>query len=119
MDREQFESLVAHAIENLPKEFQEKLDNVVIIVEDWPTWEQLRKLKIPRGGTLFGFYEGIPKTQRLNYSLAPPDRITIFQKPIEWFRRNPQDIQEQVRKTVLHEIGHHFGLSEVELRKKS
>lgn len=117
MERQEFEQLVSAALDDLPKEFQAKLDNVVVTVEDWPTLVQLTKLRIPHGITLFGLYEGIPKSQRINYHLVLPDRITIFQKPIEWFRRDPQAIKEQVRQTVLHEIGHHFGLSEEKLRK--
>ncbi len=117
MSKSEFEELVGEVLVSLPQEFQEKLDNVVVTVEDWPTLVQITKLRIPHGVTLFGLYEGIPKTQRTNYHFVPPDRITIFQKPIEWFRRDLESIKAQVRQTVLHEIGHYFGLSEEKLTK--
>lgn len=119
MERQVFEKLVEEALEGLPREFQEKLDNVVVTVEDWPTWGQIRKLGLPPGITLFGLYEGVPKTRRgAGYLMVPPDKITIFQKPIEFFYQNPVAIKNRVRQTVLHEIGHHFGLNEEELRRK-
>lgn len=120
MLRVEFEQLVSDALDELPSKFQKKLDNVMVVVEDWPTFGQLRKVGLPQGMTLFGLYEGIPRTKRgQGYTFVLPDRITIFQKPIEWFRRTPDAIREQVKKTVLHEIGHYFGMSEEELRTKT
>lgn len=119
MELSEFEALVIEALESLPKEFQEKLDNVTVVIEDLPTWEKLIKLKLPRRSTLFGLYEGIPHTKRgIGYAFVPPDKITIFRRPIEFFYRNPEAIKTKVRNTVLHEIGHHFGLSETQLQKK-
>jgi|SRR3989344_270323 len=119
MERNEFEKLVAEALKSLPPEFQKRLNNVAVVIEDMPTWEQVRKLHLPWGTTLYGFYEGIPQTRRgVGYTFVPPDKITIFQRPIEFFHRAPESIKNQVRKTVLHEIGHHFGLSESDLRKK-
>lgn len=119
MQRSDFEKLVAHALDELPENFRKKLDKIVVVVEDWPTFGQLRKLGKPPGVTLFGLYEGIPRTKRdMGYTFVLPDRITIFQKPIEWFRRTPEAIQEQVKNTVLHEIGHYFGMSDEELKNK-
>lgn len=119
MEKGEFEKLVTEALEGLPRQFQEKLDNVVVLVEDWPTFRQLRKLGLPPGMTLFGLYEGVPKTRRgAGYLMVPPDRITIFQKPIEFFSQSPEAIKNRVRQTVVHEIGHHFGLSEEELERK-
>lgn len=118
MQRIDFEKLVAAVLEDLPKQFQEKLDNVVVTVEDFPTYYQALKLKLRRGMILFGLYEGVPQTKRgAGYMLIPPDKITIFQKPIEYFYRTDEAIKTKVKETVLHEIGHHFGLTDREIRQ--
>jgi len=118
MNREEFEKLVEEALEDLPEEFAQKLENVEIVIEDEPTILQRIKMKLPPHVTLFGLYEGIAKTKRgSGYTFVLPDKITIFQKPIEAYFQTPHQIKQQVRKTVLHEIGHHFGLSEETLRK--
>jgi len=93
MDRERFEWLVARAIETLPDEFISRLENVDVIVEDYPTKGQLASVGLRRGQTLLGLYEGVPLTKRSShYGLVPPDKITIFQKPIEAKGRyNAQD----------------------------
>jgi len=117
MDRSRFEKLVRDALVGLPERFAEKLENVDVVVEDYPTSEQRIKLRLPARALLFGLYEGIPKPKRgSGYTMVLPDKITIFQKPIEMICRTEEDVQAQVRATVLHEIGHHFGLSEEELR---
>lgn len=119
MDRQRFENLVQQALENLPVEFAQKLENIAIVVEDFPSLSQLSKLNLPPQTTLFGLYEGVPKINRSGvYTMVPPDKITIFQKPIEYLCKDEEAIKNQVRKTVLHEIGHHFGLKEEELRKR-
>lgn len=118
MLREEFETLVRNAILTLPKQFQDILDNVAVTIEDEPTEAQLSKLHVKGNMTLFGLYEGVPKTRRgSNYSLVLPDKITIFKKPIERFFWNEEQMAEHVRDVVLHEIGHHFGLSDLEIRK--
>lgn len=116
MDEEKFRELVVEAIDSLPKEFAEKLNNVAIVVEDAPTAQKLRKLGLPRWALLFGLYEGIPQTKRGSYSGVLPDKITIFKKSIEKVARNNEEVKAQVRATVIHEIGHHFGLSDKDLR---
>lgn len=118
MTRDAFNALVSDILDTLPNEFQDKLENVVVTVEDWPTIGQLAKLRLPHESTLFGLYEGIPKTRRgASYTFVPPDTITIFQKPIEFFYRNPDAIKQKVKETVLHEIGHHFGLTDEAINK--
>jgi predicted Zn-dependent protease with MMP-like domain len=110
MDAEAFEELVNKAIEGLPSEFAERLDNVAIVVEDTPSQAQLRRSNVARGNTLLGLYEGIPHTRRGNdYGMVLPDKITIFRKPIEADCRSDDQIVVLVRKVVLHEIAHHFG----------
>lgn len=117
MTIERFEELVNEGIEAIPKEFLEKLENVEIIVEEEPTTEQLRKLKIRRGFFLFGLYEGVPKTKRWGYSQVLPDKITIFKNPIEKGARSEEEIKKIVRDTVWHEIAHHFGMDEKRVKE--
>jgi len=110
MTDEQFEKLVDKAIENLPGDNVKALDNVVIVVEDWPSTHQLQKGRVTRG-SLFGLYEGIPKTQRgNNYSMVAPDKITIFKGPLTRVAVNDDHLQRLVNNTVWHEVAHHFGL---------
>ncbi len=116
LSRERFEKLVFDALTGLPMVFAEKLDNVDVVVEYEPTREQMRKMRLRAGSLLFGLYEGIPQTKRMNYTMVLPDKITIFQYPIERVCSSEEEIKEAVRRTVLHEIGHHFGMSEEELR---
>ena len=120
VDRAEFERLVARAVEQLPEEFQEYLENVDVVVENLPSRFQLRKTHLGQGFTLLGLYEGVPLTERTtNYGMVTPDKITIFQKPIEDFCRSGDEIgiKDQIRKTVIHEIAHHFGISDERLEE--
>src|SRR3989344_217560 len=121
MDEAQFNKFVDQAIESLPKEFKDKLENVVIVVEDFPTNEQLISARIHPGyGTLLGLYQGIPQTQRgAGYGVGGtlPDKITIFKMPILAIARSESDLPAIIHNTVVHEIGHHFGMSEEMIRK--
>lgn len=116
MDKGKFEELVKQGIEVIPKRFLEKMNNVDIIVEDEPTEKQMEKLKLRKDTKLFGLYEGIPQTKRGFYAGVLPDKITIFQKSIEETCFNEEQIRERVRKTVWHEIAHHFGMNEEMVR---
>ena len=120
MDRKDFEKLVAAGIDDIPEPFASKLNNVVVVVEGEPTAEQLSRGRVGRGGTLFGLYEGIPQTKRgSGYTLVLPDKITIFQKPIEVVAGGrTETIKQIVKDTVWHEIAHHFGLGEGEVRRR-
>lgn len=116
MNREKFEELVARAVETLPEEFIDRLENVVVMVADYPTRSQLLKTGTKPGNTILGLYEGIPLSRRgSHYNLTPPDRITIFQKPIEYICRNEEEITIEIQKVVQHEIAHHFGISDARL----
>ncbi|MCX7912702.1 MAG: metallopeptidase family protein [Dehalococcoidales bacterium] len=118
MDREKFSRLVARALEELPEAIREMLENVDIVVADEPTREQLRTFRRKRGETLLGLYEGIPLTERTHgYSLVPPDKITIFQKPIEAVCDSEAEIIAEVKRVVRHEIAHHFGISDERLEE--
>ena len=118
MDRARFEQLVVKAIESLPEEFLELMDNVDVVVEDYPTPEQLDEEDLEDDTLLLGLYEGIPQTRRSSfYGMVIPDKITIFQKAIESAVASDDEIEEQIQKTVRHEIAHHFGSSEETLRE--
>src|SRR6185369_7338522 len=115
MPDEIFSKLVSDGVNAIPLEFREKLDNVAVVIADAPTLEQLRNL--PDGYTLFGLYEGIPLTKRNSgYSGFLPDKITIFKFPILSVCANEEEVKERVKKTVWHEIAHHFGMNEKEVR---
>jgi len=118
MERERFEALVARAIDNLPPEFQRKLENVDVVVEDWPTPRQLRQTKLSHPQQLLGLYQGVPQTRRgWGYGMVLPDKISIFQRPIEAQCRLGGEIGAKIEEVVRHEIAHHFGLDEKTLRK--
>jgi predicted Zn-dependent protease with MMP-like domain len=114
LDREDFEGLVADALDAIPEELGKLMDNVAVVVEDWPTAAQLAG----RRGTLLGLYEGIPLTKRspLSYAGVVPDRISIFWGPICAAADDEQARVELVTKTVVHEVAHHFGISDERLR---
>jgi predicted Zn-dependent protease with MMP-like domain len=118
MEYHQFESIVIKAIDALPGEFREKLENVDVIVEDWPSAEQLQRLNIRHRSQLLGLYEGIPHTRRgRGYGMVLPDKITIFRKPIEMKCRSDKEIETEIGNVVRHEIAHHFGTDEKTLRE--
>ena len=118
MDREKFEWLVARAIGSLPNEFLTKLENIDVVMEDWPTQGQLARAGVRRGETLLGLYEGVPLTKRGgHYGLVPPDKITIFQKPIEAKCRYDAEITAEIQRVVRHEIAHHFGIGDAKLEQ--
>ena len=118
MNRERFEWLVARAVEMLPDEFLDRLENIVVVVENRPTSAQLAKTGIGQGHILLGLYEGVPLTRRgRHYNLVPPDKITIFQKPIESKCRDDAEITAEIRRVVQHEIAHHFGTGDARLRQ--
>jgi predicted Zn-dependent protease with MMP-like domain len=118
MDREEFESLVDRAIESLPLQFQGKLENVDIVVEEWPTGAQLRQAKTRSPRQLLGLYQVVTQTRRgRGYGLVLPDKISIFQRAIEAQCRSAYEIEARVGEVVRHEIAHHFGLDDDTLRK--
>ena len=114
----EFKKIISEGIEAIPKKFLNKLENVVIIREKHPSSRQIKELKLRRGWTLFGLYEGIPQTNRgNNYGSVLPDKITIFQQPIEEEAVSKEELREIVKNTVWHEIAHHFGMDESQIRK--
>ncbi|MFQ5665119.1 MAG: metallopeptidase family protein [Candidatus Binatia bacterium] len=118
MDRNEFEALVRDALDDLPAEFARHLDNVEVVVEDEPDPALLRSLRMnPRHQTLFGLYQGVPLHLRgAAYGGVLPDKISIFYGPLRRAFRSPDRIRQQVRTTVMHEIGHFFGLDDKTIR---
>jgi predicted Zn-dependent protease with MMP-like domain len=116
VERDRFEELVRRALTHLPDDVARRMDNVDIEVQDQPGPEQLASAGVPEGHTLLGLYVGIPLTRRTHgYNLVPPDRIIIFQRPLERLARDDDDLVRRVRDTVIHEIAHHFGISDARL----
>jgi predicted Zn-dependent protease with MMP-like domain len=115
--RSEFEDLVVRALDDLPSDFLKTLDNVEVVIEAEPSPHQRRSVGAGRG-TLFGLYEGIPRTERTSaYSLVTPDKITIFSGPICRAARTESEVRRLVRRTVVHELAHHFGISDDRLRE--
>jgi len=109
---------VAEAVESLPEEFRTKLENIDVVVADEPTRAQLAEAEIKPGYTLLGLYEGVPQTRRgAHYGLVPPDKITVFQKPIEAKCQTDDRIKAEIKRVVKHEIAHHFGIGDTRLRQ--
>lgn len=106
----EFEQMVADALDSIPEALGRQMDNVAVTVADWPTSEQLGG----RSGTLLGLYQGVDLTRRspLSYGGAMPDRITIFRGPITHLARDEADLVRIVTTTVIHEVAHHFGISD-------
>jgi predicted Zn-dependent protease with MMP-like domain len=118
MDPQAFERLVATAIDDLPAEFRDKMENVEVVVEPWPTADVLAKAGVRRPENLLGFYQGVPRTRRTRrYGLVLPDKISIYQGPIELRCRTEDEMRQTVRRVLRHEIAHHFGLSDAQLRR--
>lgn len=113
-DRRTFERMVNEVMATLPPEFQERISNVAVVVAEWPDDDAH---EVTDGDTdLLGLYQGIPYGEReSNYSMVLPDRITIFRQPILSICRTEAEAREEVRLTVLHEVGHYFGLGDDEL----
>ena len=119
MTREDFENLVGKAVSSLPRNIKSKMDNVAVCVEENCFQEGLKKRGTKISGVLLGLYQGYPKTvwARNGISGRLPDKITIFQKPIENIAKTKEAVKELVKIVVWHEIAHHFGFNEAEVRK--
>lgn len=117
MDRRRFAALVEEALEEIPAPFRERLENVEVVIDDEPAASLLREMGMdPRRETLFGLYEGVPLPEReMSYGMTLPDRITIFYGPLVRTFRTPGAIRREIRKTLIHEIGHFFGLKDEQI----
>ena len=117
MRQDEFEALVLDAIGKLPQELLARLDNVAIVVQEWPSRAQLDEAELDQKNELLGLYEGIPLTDRENYNLVLPDKITIFQGPVEAIYHTREEMAREIKVTVAHEIAHHFGIDDERLEE--
>lgn len=116
MNRKRFARLVAEALERLPEEFRARMANIEVVIADWPTGQDLEEAGLGPDDTLFGLYQGTPLPER-GVEAPPlfPDKITIFQGPLEEWCASDAEIREEIRTTVIHEIAHHFGIDDERL----
>jgi len=112
------EALVAEAFDTISKEFGEALDNVAVVVEDWPDQETLRLAGVRAPMQLLGFYHGTPKSRRgYGYNLVPPDKISIYRQPIERRCHTEAELRAMIERVLRHEIAHHFGIDDERLHE--
>jgi predicted Zn-dependent protease with MMP-like domain len=118
VDRQQFEQLVAEALASIPRRFKKAMQNIAIVVEDEPSAELLAEMEIEPPDTLLGLYQGTPLTERTwGYGNALPDRVLIFQGPHERAADDDDDLVVAIAETLIHEIGHYFGMSEEQIEE--
>ena len=117
MTRRQFEGLVEKAMRKLPRRFKERIANIAVVVEDWADDETLEEMGIEPPDSLYGLYQGTPLPERdWGFGNTLPDRITLFQRPIEEECEDEDDVRAVIGETLIHEVGHYFGLSEDEIQ---
>ena len=118
MTRERFTRLVEEALQEIPRRFRDEMKNVAVIVEDEPSPDILEEMEIEPPDSLFGLYQGTPLPERgWGYGNTLPDRISIYQRPIEDACEDDEEIRDCVAETVIHEFGHYFGMSEEEIEE--
>jgi predicted Zn-dependent protease with MMP-like domain len=118
MTRAAFERLVVEAITLIPKRFRRQIKNVALVVEDEPSLALLEEMEIEPPDSLYGLYQGTPLTERgATFGNTLPDRITLFQKPIEEDCEDEDEVRAVIGETLIHEVGHYFGLSEEEIEE--
>jgi predicted Zn-dependent protease with MMP-like domain len=113
LPRKRFEALVLRALDTIPEPIRARMDNVDVVIEDRPTARLLAELEMDPDDALFGLYEGTPLIERgITANPLMPDKITIFQRPLEEACETEEEITEEVRRTIVHEVAHHFGFDE-------
>ncbi len=118
MTRGEFERLVRDAIDSIPNRFRKRMTNIAVVVEDEPSAALLSEMEIEPPDSLFGLYQGTPLTERSwDFGNALPDRITIFQRPIEEACETDDEIVATIGETLIHEVGHYFGMSEEQIEE--
>lgn len=117
LDEKDFKTYLAEAIDSIPKPYSDRLQNVAFILEDEPTAEQRRKLRLNPHQTLFGLYEGVPLPGRQGVTKLLPDKITIFRNPLLVASRDEQQLRDNIGHTVWHEVAHYFGLDHERIDK--
>lgn len=114
-DRKRFEAWVREALDSVPPDLAARVKNLEVVIEDWPSAEDLEGVGLPEGETLFGLYHGVPLPERGVTTGGLPDRIVIYRGPLTECCASAEEIREEVRRTVLHELGHYFGFDEATL----
>ena len=118
MTRERFEKLVVEAMALIPKRFRLEMKNIAVVVEDEPSAELLDEMEIEPPDSLYGLYQGTPLPERTwGYGNTLPDRVTLFRKPIEEDSEDDDEVRAVIGETLIHEVGHYFGLSEEEIEE--
>lgn len=118
VDAQQFEAMVADAVDALPEQFRDRIANVEFAVEEQARPDDYARTTTPHGATLLGVYRGVPLTKRgSGYNFTLPDRIVIFREPLQRLARDEQDLRERVTHVVRHEVAHYFGISDERLRE--
>lgn len=118
MPRDDFHDVLRQALDDLPALFRQALDNVAVVVEDWPPDWLLDELGVPPDDILYGYYHGVPLPERsVSLSGNLPDKISVYQGPLEEDFPDRRELKRQIRLTLLHEIGHYFGMDEEELER--
>jgi predicted Zn-dependent protease with MMP-like domain len=118
ISREEFERHVARALASIPKRFRAAMKNIAIVVDEEPTPDMLEDVGVEPPDTLFGLYQGVPLTERRwDHGNALPDRILLFQGPHEREARDEDELVESIAETLIHEIGHYFGMSEEQIEE--
>jgi len=118
LTRKEFEEVVISALRGLPKSIKKKMKNVDVVVEDRASRDLLSEMGLRSPSELLGLYQGVPLDRRgFYYGNVLPDKITLFQNPIELICKTKEEIEEKVKEVVIHEVGHHFGLSDEKLRE--
>ncbi len=115
--RREFRRLVHQAFDQLPPQFRDSLDNVAIVVEDWPAKEDLDQVATEAPDELFGLYVGVPLAERSDGQPLIPDKIVLFRRPIQEACRSRDEMVREIRVTLLHEVGHFLGMAEEELER--
>ena len=118
MTREHFQRLVVEATSLIPKRFRREMKNLALVVEDEPTPDLLAEMEVEDGDTLYGLYQGTPLPERTwGYGNNLPDKITLFQNPIEEDCEDEDEVRAVIGETLIHEVGHYFGMSEEEIEE--
>lgn len=118
MKRDRFRRLVAQALDSIPARFRRKMANIAVVVEDWPPVDVLEEMGIEDPCELLGLYRGVPLDEReAAFAGSLPDHIAIYQGPIEALSEEAAEVREIIRDTVIHEVGHYFGLSDEEIER--
>ena len=117
LSNDAFLELVSNALENLPQKVHDALDNVEIVTQEWPSSDQVDGIEQNDYYQLLGLYEGVPLVDRMNYTMVLPDRVTLFQRPLEAMCATVQELQFEIQTTIVHELAHHLGWGDEDIHR--